>query len=279
MTKNQSSNPGRGGTLGGMHRDSRVISKVQPPKIRIIHLFPPKIHHADVDDFRDLVQRLTGKNGGKVKGKGKKESRVISKVQAPKIRVIHLLPAKIHHADVADFRDLVQRLTGKNGGKVKGKGKGKKVKHDQEDTTTIRCDYPTVIIPKVEAEMMGKPAGSSSSCDHHQDLDQHHHWRPSSSSSSSGDDHDNNMFSGGGYIPPLKVDDDGFDFTSLFNFDDHDHHNQSSSGDDDHNNDIVLSNGGYLSTFYEVDNDGFDLNPLLMMEEDNLNPFGDYKFN
>ncbi|GAB4843781.1 hypothetical protein Ancab_013746 [Ancistrocladus abbreviatus] len=50
----------------GLHRDSRVISKIQP-KIRVIHIFAPEIIKTDVANFRELVQRLTGKpseNGG-----------------------------------------------------------------------------------------------------------------------------------------------------------------------------------------------------------------------
>jgi len=139
----------------------------------------------------------------------------------------------------------------------------------EEAMTMITCDDPTVIIPKVEAEMMGTPGSSPP-------LSDHHLWRPSSSSSSlSGDDHNNNVFSGGGYVPILEVDNDGFDFTSLFNFENHDHHDQSSSGDD-HNND-VLSSGGYLSTFDPADY-GFDFNSLFNMQRHNFNPFGE-KFN
>ncbi|XP_059643050.1 VQ motif-containing protein 25-like [Cornus florida] len=43
-----------------MHRDSQTISKVKP-KIRIIHIFAPEIIKTDVANFRELVQRLTGK--------------------------------------------------------------------------------------------------------------------------------------------------------------------------------------------------------------------------
>ncbi|KAA8516990.1 hypothetical protein F0562_017192 [Nyssa sinensis] len=43
-----------------MHRDSQVISKVKP-KIRIIHIFTPEIIKTDAANFRELVQRLTGK--------------------------------------------------------------------------------------------------------------------------------------------------------------------------------------------------------------------------
>jgi hypothetical protein len=46
--------------LLGMHRDSKTISKAKP-KIRIIHIFAPEIIKTDVANFRELVQRLTGK--------------------------------------------------------------------------------------------------------------------------------------------------------------------------------------------------------------------------
>ncbi|KAF8395912.1 hypothetical protein HHK36_019867 [Tetracentron sinense] len=44
-----------------MHKDSHVISKFKP-KIRIIHIFAPEIIKTDVANFRELVQRLTGKS-------------------------------------------------------------------------------------------------------------------------------------------------------------------------------------------------------------------------
>ncbi|TYH76759.1 hypothetical protein ES332_D04G109200v1 [Gossypium tomentosum] len=45
-----------------IHRDSKTISKPKPkPKIRIIHIFAPEIIKTDVANFRELVQRLTGK--------------------------------------------------------------------------------------------------------------------------------------------------------------------------------------------------------------------------
>uniref|UniRef100_A0A803QNZ9 VQ domain-containing protein n=1 Tax=Cannabis sativa TaxID=3483 RepID=A0A803QNZ9_CANSA len=52
-----------------IHKDSKTISKVSSstiinttkPKIRIIHIFAPEIIKTDVANFRELVQRLTGK--------------------------------------------------------------------------------------------------------------------------------------------------------------------------------------------------------------------------
>ncbi|KAL8456377.1 hypothetical protein ACS0TY_034549 [Phlomoides rotata] len=43
-----------------MHRNSQTISKTKP-KIRIIHIFAPEIIKTDAANFRELVQRLTGK--------------------------------------------------------------------------------------------------------------------------------------------------------------------------------------------------------------------------
>ncbi|KAL0339569.1 UNVERIFIED_CONTAM: VQ motif-containing protein 25 [Sesamum radiatum] len=43
-----------------MHKNSHTISKSKP-KIRIIHIFAPEIIKTDAANFRELVQRLTGK--------------------------------------------------------------------------------------------------------------------------------------------------------------------------------------------------------------------------
>lgn len=43
-----------------MRHDSKKISKSKP-KIRIIHIFAPEIIKTDAANFRELVQRLTGK--------------------------------------------------------------------------------------------------------------------------------------------------------------------------------------------------------------------------
>lgn len=43
-----------------MHKNSHMIPKPKP-KIRIIHIFAPEIIKTDVENFRELVQRLTGK--------------------------------------------------------------------------------------------------------------------------------------------------------------------------------------------------------------------------
>uniref|UniRef100_A0A7N2LD95 VQ domain-containing protein n=1 Tax=Quercus lobata TaxID=97700 RepID=A0A7N2LD95_QUELO len=43
-----------------MHKHSREISKLQP-KIRIIHIYAPEVIKTEPANFRELVQRLTGK--------------------------------------------------------------------------------------------------------------------------------------------------------------------------------------------------------------------------
>ncbi|XP_077211252.1 VQ motif-containing protein 25-like [Tasmannia lanceolata] len=57
-----------------IHKESHAISKFKP-KIRIVHIFAPEIIKTDVANFRELVQRLTGKpeapKGGKKKAKKK----------------------------------------------------------------------------------------------------------------------------------------------------------------------------------------------------------------
>ncbi|QCE05190.1 VQ motif-containing protein 17-like [Vigna unguiculata] len=54
-----------------MHRDSHMVSKAKP-KIRIIHIFAPEIIKTDVENFRELVQKLTGKPSGEKCCKKKK---------------------------------------------------------------------------------------------------------------------------------------------------------------------------------------------------------------
>uniref|UniRef100_A0A7N0TQD8 VQ domain-containing protein n=1 Tax=Kalanchoe fedtschenkoi TaxID=63787 RepID=A0A7N0TQD8_KALFE len=44
-----------------IHKHSRLITKQQPPKIRVTHIIPPEIIRTDITNFRNLVQRLTGR--------------------------------------------------------------------------------------------------------------------------------------------------------------------------------------------------------------------------
>lgn len=75
-----------------IHKDSYSISKLKP-KIRIIHIIAPEIIKTDVENFRDLVQRLTGKHA--VEGKGikkrkRKDLRIASsQVDNPQMNMLH----------------------------------------------------------------------------------------------------------------------------------------------------------------------------------------------
>ncbi|KAL5719540.1 hypothetical protein ACHQM5_012299 [Ranunculus cassubicifolius] len=59
-----------------MHKDSHTISKFKP-KIRIIHIFAPEIIKTDVENFRELVQRLTGKPSSEEKSSKKKATKMM----------------------------------------------------------------------------------------------------------------------------------------------------------------------------------------------------------
>lgn len=61
--------PPRPATLT-LREDSHSISKPKP-KIRIVHIFAPEIIKTDAANFRELVQRLTGKPAAKRAGRRK----------------------------------------------------------------------------------------------------------------------------------------------------------------------------------------------------------------
>ncbi|KAL9240162.1 hypothetical protein vseg_014412 [Gypsophila vaccaria] len=134
-----------------------------------------------------------------------KDSRNITKIQ-PKIRIIHIYAPEIIKTDVANFRDLVQRLTGKQslaknqggqGRKSRGKPKTGKVNHDK---STVNTNLEFVM--RATTTTTGSSSSPSSSSDHRQD-DQPEFWRPTPV------DHPNNA-SGGGFLSG---------FTDLENFD------------------------------------------------------------
>ncbi|GAU37526.1 hypothetical protein TSUD_21310 [Trifolium subterraneum] len=58
-----------------MHKNSHTISKIKP-KIRIIHIFAPEIIKTEIENFKELVQKLTGKPSGDKKY-CKKKTRVV----------------------------------------------------------------------------------------------------------------------------------------------------------------------------------------------------------
>ncbi|XP_019155089.1 PREDICTED: VQ motif-containing protein 25 isoform X3 [Ipomoea nil] len=71
----------------GLNKDSQTISKLVKPKIWIIHIFAPEIIKTDVENFRELVQRLTGKPPEK-QSNSKKRARVPRKLAAESRGVI-----------------------------------------------------------------------------------------------------------------------------------------------------------------------------------------------
>lgn len=60
-----------------MQNDSHVISKFKP-KVRITHILSPEIIKTDAADFRELVQRLTGKPKGRKSSKEKTNTEMIT---------------------------------------------------------------------------------------------------------------------------------------------------------------------------------------------------------
>lgn len=60
MTKLETSSPSSVSSKLRISRDSRAISKLKS-EIRIVHVFAPEIIEIDAANFRELVQRLTGK--------------------------------------------------------------------------------------------------------------------------------------------------------------------------------------------------------------------------
>ncbi|XP_057547377.1 VQ motif-containing protein 25-like [Amaranthus tricolor] len=148
-----------------------------------------------------------------------KDSRVISKTQQPKIRIIHIFAPEIIKTDVANFRELVQRLTGNSssekdaGRKRRIKGKGKMVKETTEMMAAddgcragIGCDK-LMVNPKLECMMgSGSYSSPSSSSDHHQQHDGG--WRSTAG--------DHNISSGGFLNGFNDLDNYSFDFNSMF---------------------------------------------------------------
>ncbi|CAJ1958331.1 unnamed protein product [Sphenostylis stenocarpa] len=71
MTKLHSSSPSSASSKLGIDRDSHAISKFKS-EIRIVHVFAPEIIEIDAANFRELVQKLTGKPE---EGRGRRKSK------------------------------------------------------------------------------------------------------------------------------------------------------------------------------------------------------------
>ena len=91
-----------------MNKDSHEISKFKP-KIRIIHVFAPEIIQTDAANFRNLVQRLTGKPAADFRGRKKKRS----------MRSKDVLKTLIHHESSKTMELPEEFPCLKNGERVK----------------------------------------------------------------------------------------------------------------------------------------------------------------
>ncbi|XWS59248.1 hypothetical protein CRYUN_Cryun08bG0105000 [Craigia yunnanensis] len=86
-----------------IHKNSQTISKPKP-KIRIIHIFAPEIIKTDVANFRELVQRLTGKPSQE---KGcKKNSRIARRDHIQEPRITGFCDKPVAAAAMAKKREL-----------------------------------------------------------------------------------------------------------------------------------------------------------------------------
>ncbi|CAI9779438.1 unnamed protein product [Fraxinus pennsylvanica] len=68
----------------GMHKNSQKISKIKP-KIRISHIFAPEIIKTDAANFRELVQKLTGKPTENLRSSCTKKKRTRNVANDPRI--------------------------------------------------------------------------------------------------------------------------------------------------------------------------------------------------
>ncbi|KAK3036590.1 hypothetical protein RJ639_031207 [Escallonia herrerae] len=75
-----------------VQNSSHLITKIKP-KIRIIHIVAPEIITTDVANFRELVQRLTGKPARDSKGSTEKASR--SSAPPKSLGTYHSEPSKL----------------------------------------------------------------------------------------------------------------------------------------------------------------------------------------
>lgn len=89
------------------HRDSHVISKGKP-KIRIIHIYAPEIIKTDAENFRELVQRLTGKpeDEGRGGGRGKSKTAPTTTTKDPIMDLHPNKKAMIMQEDEKEFLSL-----------------------------------------------------------------------------------------------------------------------------------------------------------------------------
>ncbi|KAJ4972200.1 hypothetical protein NE237_005299 [Protea cynaroides] len=100
MMKPHTCKPNMPSSALAMHKDSHVISKFQP-KIRIVHIFAPEIIKTDAANFRELVQRLTGKPTD-YKSSNKKKAKSVSREES--------LKSSFKPTKTRDIQDGSQRI-------------------------------------------------------------------------------------------------------------------------------------------------------------------------
>ncbi|KAI3412250.1 VQ domain-containing protein [Psidium guajava] len=100
-----------------MHKHSHAISKVNSkPKIRIIHIFAPEIIKTDVENFRELVQRLTGKPPSERDGAKNKPRRIAKRVDPRMMMAENYSPSRPIATRVSwDAEDQEEETQGRSG--------------------------------------------------------------------------------------------------------------------------------------------------------------------
>lgn len=117
MTKLHTCYPSSAPSKLGIARDSHVISKFKP-KIRIIHIYAPEIIETDAANFRELVQRLTGKPEDEGGGRNKSKTTLTKN------------PMGSHSKKAIMQEDEEEFLSLKNGIRVKNEQKEEEVEDD-----------------------------------------------------------------------------------------------------------------------------------------------------
>ncbi|XP_010928526.1 VQ motif-containing protein 25 [Elaeis guineensis] len=106
-SKERGALPPRPPTLA-MHDNSHAITKLKP-KIRIVHIFAPEIIKTDAANFRELVQRLTGKPTKRTGAKTKKKR--IDGEAVPRCKRFEVVGSRQEHED-SGCREVVKREVG-----------------------------------------------------------------------------------------------------------------------------------------------------------------------
>ena len=127
-----------------MREDSHSISKPKP-KIRIVHIFAPEIIKTDAANFRELVQRLTGKPA---KRSSNKKARQVARSEHEAKRWRSLVKGELEEEEEKE-RGMWRRVeeNSSSGGYLSGLG-------DVDGFLQGFSDFPTF------------PLGSSSHMDH-----------------------------------------------------------------------------------------------------------------